>query len=323
MIGDQTLAELDFSDLLIGASGTFLKNLFGAPKALTQINEAGDNALSTDLIGIKGALERSEHEPPEFSLKYDQIMYRVSKAQTVDGLLYVMRKGKPTVPEINELGLPSFLIDKLLSSHRKDGLILISGQMSSGKTTTAAAFVKSWLDRYGGHAVTLEDPPEYPLQEQCTQNGRCYQFDITGKDMGQELAKTLRRAANLIFLGELRKAGAISEALEASINGHLIVATIHSSSPKAALQKIITLGSKIDGDSTCATLATGFAAVVHQDLDPKTKRVSVKFLFAEDGFDEQANAIRATIRDNTIHKLEDFISRQRNMMKLAMKRTRN
>lgn len=306
-----TLAELNFSDLLIGDSGIFLKNLTGAPHNLTLVE--GD--LISDVEKVRTALDTEAKGRDEFPLDYDGIRYRVSKTQTVGGLLYVMRKGAPDVPDIWKLGLVSALVEKLLDKNRKEGLILFSGQMGSGKTTTASALIKAWLEKFGGHAVALEDPPELPLQEQCTKNGRCYQIDISGKSMADEIIRTLRRAANLIFLGELRDAGAISEALRASINGHLIVATIHASSPMAALQKILTMGSKIDGVSTWPTLAQGFEAVVHQKMDPVSRRVSTHFLFAEQVSEASSCSVRAKIRSDDIHKLTDNMTQQMTRMR--------
>jgi len=312
------LATLDFSDLLIEDTGSFLKHLFGASQVLTPVEED----LIIDLAGIKKELEEKGSDLNEFPLIYDGIIYRVSKSKTVNGPLYVMRKGRSEIPDINKIGLPTYLINKLLSPERKDGLILFSGQMGSGKTTTACSLITAWLAKFGGHAVALEDPPELPLQKQCTENGRCYQIDISGKSMADEIVKTLRRAADLIFLGELRDSNAISEALRASINGHLIVATIHASGPKEALQKIITMGSRLDGNTTMPTLAQGFEAVIHLDFDPIEKRLSVQFLFAEGQHEHDSEAVRAKIREGQFHTLASVINAQRNKMTIEMRSQR-
>ncbi len=304
------LASLEFSDLLIEEQGFFLKNLTGAKQILTPV----DKELEPEVQNIFKKLEENHNDRKEFALVHDQIRYRVSRTQTVNGFLYVLRKGKTFVPTLQELGVPPYVAEKLLSKDRKSGLVLISGKMSSGKTTTACALIKAWLEKYGGHAIAIEDPPELPLQEQCTDNGRCYQVDISGKSMSKEIVSTLRRAADLIFLGELRDEEAVSEALRASINGHLILATIHAPDIKETLQKLITMGSKVDGTAAHKTLAQGFEAVVHQDFNPTHKRLSVKFLFAEGYNTTDASGIRGKIREDRIHNLEDDINLQHNQM---------
>ncbi len=311
MTPKRTLTELDFSDLLIEQNGCYLKNLAGAPKALTPV----EDDLQTDVDRIKTALESRESSVKEFALTHDKITYRVSKTETIQGILYVMRKGRPEIPDIGSLGLPSYLINKLLSPSRKNGLILIAGQMGSGKTLTACSFLKAWLEKYGGHAIALEDPPELPLQEQCVENGRCYQIDISNRRMANEIVNTLRRAADLIFLGELRDEDAISESLRASINGHLILATIHAAGIRDALQKMSIMGSKLDGPATLPTLSRGIEAVIYQELDPIRKRLSVRFLFAEGVRSSEAQGIRAMIREGNIDQLGRVIDSQKTQMR--------
>tara|TARA_B100000614_G_C14459519_1_gene457821 strand:- start:330 stop:929 length:600 start_codon:yes stop_codon:yes gene_type:complete len=198
--------------------------------------------------------------------------------------------------------------------------------MASGKTYTATALVKAWLEKFGGLAVALEDPPEAPLQEDCVKNGRCLQIDITGQSMAAELKNTLRRSASLIFLGELRDEDAVRQALTASINGHLILATVHAKSVITTLQKLVTMANS---ESAASTLAQGLQGIVHQHYHFRRKYLEASYLFADSGTaadrsTRQANfeaGIRDRIRKGDYHRLAGELDRQQSSM--AKKRKYN
>ena len=122
---------------------------------------------------------------------------------------------------------------------RKSGMILICGPTDSGKSTTIQTMLRG-LDFSTRNVVTIEDPIEYVLP-------KASQIEVDTK-AGMTVAKTLRSVLeqnpDVIFVGEIRDEETASIALGASQAGHLVFATLHSSSNAAAIIHLINFGIK-------------------------------------------------------------------------------
>jgi len=140
------------------------------------------------------------------------------------------------VPAVVELGIPNTLVD--LCSRR--GLILVTGPVGSGKSTTLAALVRHALDNRGMRVITIEDPIEYQFPH--------YKGIVTQKEVGldcdsfyQGLVDALREDPDMIVLGELRDPASAEATLTASETGHLVIATMHTPSAARALDRLVDL----------------------------------------------------------------------------------
>ncbi len=239
-------------------------------------------------------------------LKYF-VRFRVSVQQSIEGLYFCMRRISNEIPTLDEQGHHPHTILKLLEP-RRQGLVLFSGEMGAGKTSSASAMIKEWLATNGGNAITLEDPPEYKLQGLHTgsQSGFCLQRNVRANEMAQEIPGLMRAGApNIIFLGEIRDSSTAREVMLAASNGHLVVSTIHGKGVEGALTRIMSLavGDGVSMESASKIISGAISMVVYQKLlrENGVKTLSTQSLDMSD--ENKANSIRLTIRENKMEQL--------------------
>jgi twitching motility protein PilT len=152
-----------------------------------------------------------------------------------DHLALVLRLVWPEIPEARKLGIPPHVIRMGETPH---GLILVSGPTGSGKSTTLAAIVEHINRERASHIITIEDPIEFIYT-----NKRSI---IEQREIGSDtptwqtsLRTVLRQAPDVIVLGELRDLESISIALSAAETGHLVMASVHSSTAAGAISRMV------------------------------------------------------------------------------------
>ena len=178
-------------------------------------------------------------------------------------------------PSLSELGLTTEVMGLLSADDLAagGGFVLFSGEIGSGKTTTAMVTIRTQLERYGGFCLSIEDPIEFPSMGGLHGDRGGYMEQIQARDMDYQtpLLESLRcfppGERGILFIGEIRDPETAAEALRFSIAGHLVMSTIHASDPVAALQRLLSLASK-DGELQARSLlATSLKLVVHQTLN--------------------------------------------------------
>src|SRR3546814_14783841 len=85
----------------------------------------------------------------EFFLDFDEVRYRVSKIESINGNWYALRRAKSPIPRFGALGLHARIVQYLGLLGRKHGLILFAGATGQGKTTTACSPLQEFLIHYG------------------------------------------------------------------------------------------------------------------------------------------------------------------------------
>lgn len=121
---------------------------------------------------------------------------------------------------------------------KKGGLFLVIGPTGSGKSTVMASILNGLLERLPVRVITIEDPVEYKLNEG---QGSVLQREV-GSDtpsFNRALKSALRQNPNIIFVGEIRDRETVKLLLEASDTGHTVFATMHTDSPKDAIERIL------------------------------------------------------------------------------------
>lgn len=224
------------------------------------------NELKSDVIKIretcKEKLKRTK--APEFSVRHDDVLYRVTVLNDpAEQPIYFLRKSTAAILPFNDLSLRND-VEELINTPKLVGLILIAGKMANGKTTTAASIVSHRLKKFGGVAVAIEDPIETNLHG-VHGDGMCYQTEASRFSGGykETLLRTLRTGTDGIFIGEIRDSDTATEVVKASINGHLIISTIHAGSIKEAIEKFYRLCDV----PTRQSLSEGLKVVIHQTLE--------------------------------------------------------
>ena len=121
--------------------------------------------------------------------------------------------------------------------HEPHGIVLVTGPTGSGKTTTLYAAL-SRLDKSGHNMMTVEDPIEYELDgiSQTQVNAR---IEMT---FARALRAILRQDPDIIMIGEIRDLETAQIAVQASLTGHLVLATLHTNDSAGAVTRLIDMG---------------------------------------------------------------------------------
>jgi twitching motility protein PilT len=144
-------------------------------------------------------------------------------------------------------------------------LILVSGATGSGKSSTLAALIEEINQTDTRHIVTIESPIEYNFRPR-----RAY---IRQREVGrdtpsfeQALIDALREDPDVLMVGEMREPETMRLTLAASETGHLVMATVHSSTCAEALQRVVSAFPAEIQSSVAAQLADCILAVISQRL---------------------------------------------------------
>ncbi len=149
--------------------------------------------------------------------------------------------------------------------HNPHGLILLSGPTGSGKTSTLAAFIQEINLCDSRHIVTVESPIEYFFRPR---KAFIRQREV-GRDtpsFEQALLDSLREDPDVLMVGEMREPQVMRLTLNAAETGHLVLATVHSSTCAEALQRVVSAFPAEMQSAVRAQLADCLVAVVSQRL---------------------------------------------------------
>ncbi len=169
------------------------------------------------------------------------------------------------IPDLDSLGLPP-AVQKFPALNR--GIVLVTGETGSGKSTTLAALLDRINHTYNSHIVTLEDPVEYIYTpDKCTINQREIGTDTESYETG--LRAILREDPDVILIGEMRDLNTIETALTAAETGHLVFATLHTNSAAEAIDRVVDVFPEGRQKQIRLQLSTTLMAVMSQQLIPR------------------------------------------------------
>lgn len=297
------ITEADFVDLYLGEGFSDVKGLRGA--STKTVEAPVEWAEDLDRLRSQCSARFAEFQDPEFSLIDDGVVLRVTQLVDPSGKeVFAISKAKATIRHFDLLGFPDNLVDVLLDDASR-GLVIFCGEMRAGKTSSAASLVVARLEACGGIAVAMEDPQETNLNGPHGQ-GRCIQVQVSRRTGGYEeaLIRALRTRADILFVGEVRDAGAAVQIVRASINGHFIITTSHAGSPAQAIERIAILAEP-EIKNAQQILAQGLLAVVFQTLessgrgDEATLKVKSLVFNGDDG-----QGIREKIRTGQVQLVD-------------------
>jgi twitching motility protein PilT len=194
--------------------------------------------------------------------------YRANFFQQRNGIGAVFREIPSTILTVEELGLPP-VIKRLATLPR--GLVLVTGPTGSGKSTTLAAIIHEANQTRQEHILTIEDPIEFVHESsKAVVNHR--EIGLHTNSFAAALRGALREDPDIILVGEMRDLETISLAIEASATGHLVFATLHTSSAPKTVDRIIEVFPVTQQQQIRNTLADGIRAVISQTLFRRTDR---------------------------------------------------
>jgi len=192
--------------------------------------------------------------------------YRVSLVKHRLGYGMVFRTIEVKAKTLSELGVHSQAFLDLCKY--QNGIILVTGSMGMGKSSTMAALVEEVNQTRQDHILTLEDPVEFVYQSAKSQiNQR--EIPIHTASFPRALKAALRQDPDVIVVGEMRDLETISLALTAAETGHLVIATLHTSSATSTLDRIMDVFPVEQREQIRMMLAESLRGVFCQQLIPK------------------------------------------------------
>jgi twitching motility protein PilT len=226
--------------------------------------------------------------------------YRANFFLQKNGIGAVFREIPDAIMTAEQLGLPP-VVSKLASLPR--GLVLVTGPTGSGKSTTLAAIVDQANRTRKDHIITVEDPIEFVHQSQgCVVNQR--EVGIHTKSFSAALRGALREDPDIILVGEMRDLETTSLAIEAASTGHLVFATLHTTSAVGTVDRIVEIFPASQQDQIRSTLADGLRAVLAQVLfkriGKRERCVALEILIA-------TPAVRNLVRERKTHQIPSMI----------------
>ena len=163
------------------------------------------------------------------------IRCRLNIFRAQDSPCLAIRLLAPSIPVLDTLGLPD-AVKKIPQIHK--GIVLVTGETGSGKSTTLAAIVNEINHNSASHVITLEDPIEYVYQPD--------RSSIDQREIGRDtvsfaegLRASLREDPDVILVGEMRDLDTIETALTAAETGHLVFGTLHTSSAAESVDRLV------------------------------------------------------------------------------------
>jgi general secretion pathway protein E len=203
------------------------------------------HAAMASRIKVMASLDIAERRLPQdgriaLRLGGRAIDVRVSTLPTTHGERLVLRilEKEGGRQNLDALGMPADTRSRFqaLLGHA-NGIVLVTGPTGSGKTTTLYAALQT-LDRHARNIVTVEDPVEYDLAGigQIQVNAR---IDLT---FARALRSILRQDPDVIMIGEVRDLETAQIAVQASLTGHLVLATLHTNDTVSAVTRLTDLG---------------------------------------------------------------------------------
>jgi twitching motility protein PilT len=230
--------------------------------------------------------------------------YRVNVHMQKGQLGFALRVVKTRVPPLERLTLPE-VITRLTYLPR--GLVLVTGETGSGKSTTLAAMIQSMNERYAKHIITLEDPVEYVF----TSHRSLIEQRELGSDMpsfASALKHALRQDPDIILVGEMRDLETTQLAITAAETGHLVLSTLHTCSAAQTVERIIDMYPAGQQNQIRAMLANTLQAVVSQTLFSRIDKPgmvpAVEVLLC-------TPAVRNLIRENRTFEIPNVIETNR------------
>ena len=209
--------------------------------------------------------ELSSRGDSDFAYSNKFARYRTSVVRQRLGIEIVFRVINTHVRTMDELGLPENL--KLLTRYQ-NGLILATGSVGTGKSTTLAAMVEQINMERRDHIITLEDPIEYILTSKGCHVSQREVFTHT-ESFATALRAALREDPDVIMVGEMRDLETISLAITASETGHLVLATLHTSNASRTLDRLLDVFPSDQQEQIRVMVAESLRGVISHQLIPK------------------------------------------------------
>lgn len=226
--------------------------------------------------------------------------YRTNAFRERRGFGFVMRIINDKVPTFDQLNLPKQIL-RLIEYHH--GLVLLTGPVGCGKTTTLAALIHEINVRRRDHIITIEDPIEYVHEPKGCQISQREAGRHT-KSFAIALRAALREDPDVILVGEMRDLETMQIAITAAETGHLVLATLHTSGATRTVNRMVDVFPPAQQAHIRTMVAESLRGIVTQQIlptkDGKGRVVATEILFC-------TPAVANLIADNESYKIRGYM----------------
>ena len=263
--GQQTGA----SDIHLGVDAPPIWRLDGTlqpiwPEA-PRLNSRQTLSLAEGFLSNLHKTQLNERGDADFAYANSFGRYRTSVVRQRLGLDLVFRIINTKVRTMDELGLPEHL--KMLTRYQ-NGLILVTGSVGSGKSTTLVALAEQVNMERREHIITLEDPIEYVLEAKgCHITQR--EVHTHTRSFAAALRGALREDPDVIMVGEMRDLETISLAITAAETGHLVLGTLHTGNASRTLDRLLDVFPPDQQEQIRIMVSESLRGVISQQLIPR------------------------------------------------------
>ncbi len=193
-----------------------------------------------------------------------KLNFRLNVFHDRDGMACVIRMLPKHIPEVDELGFMNPSVWQDITA-LKQGLVLVNGVTSSGKSTTIASIIDYINKSRNDRIITLEDPIEFVFRSE--------QSLISQRELGKHLSdfpnglrSALRENPDIIYVGEIRDAVTAQLALTAAETGHLVFSTMHTKDVKGTFSRFIDMFPADQSNEIATQLSFSLAYAISQKL---------------------------------------------------------
>lgn len=253
------------SDLHLSAGVSPMIRLHGEVKRLN-LEAFSHEMVSKMVLDIMNDSQRKiyqENLEIDFSFEIEGLArFRVNAFLQDRGAAAVFRTIPSKVLNLQDLKAPRIFAELAM---KQKGLVLVTGPTGSGKSTTLAAMLDHRNEQDAGHILTIEDPIEFlHVSKKSLINQR--EVHQHTHSFSNALRSALREDPDVVLVGELRDLETIRLALTAAETGHLVLATLHTSSAIKTVDRLIDVFPAAEKEMVRAMLSESLEAVISQSL---------------------------------------------------------
>ena len=261
--------DSDASDVHLGVNAQPIWRRFGTLESIwlqsDTLTPADTERLAMGFLNDHQKELLSDRGDVDFAYANSIGRFRASVVRHRLGIDLVFRIINSKLRSMDDLGLPSQL--KTLTQYQ-NGLILVTGSVGSGKSTTLAAMVDHVNQSRHDHIITLEDPIEYIIPSRgCHVTQR--EVHTHTASFGAALRGALREDPDVIMVGEMRDLETIQLAITASETGHLVLGTLHTGNASRTLDRVLDVFPVEQREQIRIMVSESLRGIVSQQLVPK------------------------------------------------------